>query len=147
MALTLVEKEKIRNLLGYPSNYRFKNTRLESVLESDVSDELEVLVRSWLVTLDNIEAQAINVATTTTIATGGLKRVEDIEWYPTSTTKINGGIALQKTIQNWQRVYAGKISIALGVPFYSDAFGPGGYEGDSFSEFGLSSKNNIIPLG
>ncbi len=155
MALSLTEKSKIRNLLGYPDSFRYKNTRLESIMENDVSTETENLIRSWLGQLDNFDSQIGTIASstdTTTVSSGSLKRVEDIEWYPTSTstsTSSDGVGNTQKSITDWQRFFAGKISIALGVPFYSDAFGTEGYDGDSFSELGGlgRGRRNLIPLG
>jgi len=124
--LQLAEKARIRQLLGYPDEFRYANTRLESVLTT-ISDEA----------VDQARAIVANVATIDTListiglANIGLKRVDEI-WFTDGVTQINQQ-------RKAGRIYISQLSILLGVPVYGDYYGSSGYPGDSFS--GLGGRN------
>jgi len=135
MALTDTQKAKCRHYLGYPDQFRYRNTRLESVL-SNLSAEAETQVADILTALASIETSILSVA----LSQGGLKRVDEVEFY--------SGTSATSSRQNLGRMYAGRLSVVLGVPIYSDVFGKGGYLGDSFFPgFGQGSGGGSIPLG
>lgn len=131
-------KAQIRMYLGYPDDFRFRNYRLESILES-LSAESQTLVETALTNLAAIETQILNV----TMGVAGIKRADDIEFFQ--------GRAITD-VRRLGRQYVGRISILTGVPIYSDIFGEGGYLGDGFSEGGQfgtggGGGSGIIPLG
>lgn len=135
MALSATQKAQIRQYLGYPDLYRYKNVRLEGVLDGNLSAEAETLVAGYLTQLAAIDA----VVTGKVVSRAGLKRVDEIEFYEGKQRQEVLAIGRQ---------YVGRLSNALGVPVYGDAFGDSGYPGDSFSEFGLApGAGNTIKLG
>lgn len=100
------------------------------------------MIEGWLSALQSIETQV----TTTGFSIAGLKKADEIEWYPGG----GGANGSQKTLQDWGRMYVSRISVALGVPIYSDVFGKTGYLGDRYSAGGLGMPNagrGLIPLG
>jgi hypothetical protein len=119
---TDTEKAQIRLYLGRPDQFRYVDTRLESMLTT-VSAEAEVIVRAALAKLVTIEAA---MTSDDAIENAGLKRVDEI-WFE------NGWRRLAE-IRKLGRMQVGRISITLGVPIYSDVFGSAGYLGDSFSD-------------
>lgn len=127
MALTATEKAQIRLYLGYPDYFRYKHTRLESVLDN-ISPESEALIRDSLTKLTTVETAILDAGTNT----AGLKRVDEI-WFENGSKR---SLEVRKT----GRQYVSRISIITGVPIYSDVFGSTGYLGDKFS--GLGSPNN-----
>lgn len=120
--LTDTQKAKIRLYLGYPDHFRYKHTRLESVL-TNLSAEAETLVGEILTKLDTVEVQLLDSANT-----AGIKRVDEI-WFETGGSRLLG-------VRKSGRTYAARLSIITGVPIYSDVFGSEGYLGDSFSGLG-----------
>lgn len=133
--LTETVKQQIRLYLGFPSAWRFKHTRLESLL-TDVTPEAEVQILTALDALATIEAKILAMA----IRIAGLKRVDEIEFF------ANGANRLE--LQSLGRQYISRISIVLGVPVYSDVFGRTGYLGDTFEPgFGNTGASTPIRRG
>lgn len=121
--LTATQKAQIRLYLGYPDFFRYKHTRLESVLEN-LSPESELLIVDALTKLVTIEDASLEAGT----AGAGVKRVDEI-WFETGTVRTT-------EIKKTGRQYVGRLSIITGVPIYSDVFGSGGFLGDTFSGLG-----------
>lgn len=132
MALTATQKAKARTYLGYSDQHRMHDPRLESVLIG-LSNEAEAQVAEVLAALARVEASILDIA----LANGGLKRVDEVEWYDASSARTER--------QKLGRMYVGRLSIILGCPIYSDVFGSNGYLGDSYLP-GLGG-GQTIPLG
>lgn len=132
--LQLAEKAKIRLLLGYADEFRYKSTRLESTLVN-ISDEAIDQVRSILSNLVTVE----NLILTTGLANIGLKRVDEI-WFTDGITQINQQ-------RKAGRIFIGQLSIIFGVPIFSDYFGSGGWLGDSFSGLGGRGSGGQYNVG
>lgn len=134
--LTDTQKAQVRLYTGYPDHFRYKHTRLESVLDN-LSPEAETQVISALASIAIIEAAILD-----SIDLSGLKRVDEI-WFE------NGWIRGSQ-IRKHGRMYVSRLSIITGVPIYSDVFGTRGYLGDSFSGSGggaPSGGGNFFGLG
>lgn len=142
MALTDTQKAQIRLYLGYPDGFRFKHTRLESVLDN-LSPEAETLIGTLLTNLATIEARILAGATNTSLSVmmAGLKRVDEI-WFETGTTKSSTVNAGFQNLKDAGKYYVGRISVITGVPIYSNVFGGGGYLGDDFFP-GLGTPINL----
>lgn len=125
--LSDAQKAQIRLYLGYPDYFRYKHTRLESVLDN-LSPDAETLIGTALTTLVTIQTSLLAASTTQ----AGVKRVDEI-WFDNSFKR-------PATIRSIGRMYVGQISIITGVPIYSDVFGTGGYLGDSFSGSGGGAR-------
>lgn len=142
MALTGAQTTAIRTYLGYPNLNRYKHTRLEGTFASLDADGEAALVAilSELATVDAVLAAAGQ----TVSAQGTLKKVDEVEWYNTTTGASNGSGALARG-----RTLITRLSVLLGVPTYGDYFGRTGYPGDTYSDQGLSGPNGsgMIPLG
>lgn len=146
MALTGAERTQARLYLGYANLHRYLNTRLEGAFDA-IDSDAETVIRQILVelaTVDGVLAQSgLSVS-----AQGTLKKVDEIEWYNTTTGAANGSGALARG-----RMLITRLSVMLGVPLYGDYFGRLGYSGDTFSEFGLlggqgvGGNGGIIPMG
>ena len=121
------ERAKVRLFLGYPDQFRYKDTRLESMLDQ-ISDEAETQIRSTLVVLDQIDT----LITTTGLANAGIKRVDEV-WF------FAAGAMLDQQ-RKTGRQYVARLSIILGVGVNSDIFGTSGYLGDNFGS-GLGEPN------
>jgi hypothetical protein len=128
MALSAEEKAKIRAYLGYADSFRYKNTRLEGMLEGALSAEAETLVRAHLTELTRVDTEL-----TAAISTGGLKKADEIEFYPSSETRTQ-----EDSKRNEGRMYINRLSIALAVPVFGDFYGSAGYPGDAFSQDGIA---------
>lgn len=120
--LTDMQKATVRLYLGYPDHFRYKHTRLESVLEN-LSVEADAQVAALLVKVDTIETLILESA-----QTAGVKRVDEI-WFETGSKR-------PAELRKAGKQYVARISIITGVPIYSDVFGSQGYLGDSFSSGG-----------
>lgn len=131
--LSPMQKAQIRLFLGYPDHFRYKSTRLEGVLDN-LSPEAETQVAELIGQIKDIETQALSAGT----VNAGLKRVDEI-WFETGTTRVT-------TVRKTGRHYVSRLSILLGVPIYSDYFGGGGYEGDSFTQGG-ARRGGFYGLG
>jgi hypothetical protein len=125
-----------RMYLGYPSNFRYLNYRLEGAMDTAGKDpDVPDMVRTALSGLATVESKILTISTNT----AGLKRVDEIEFYQNSQIS---------EVRSVGRMYVTRISVLLGVPIYSDIFGTKGYLGDRYSAGGLANKSgNIIPLG
>ncbi len=139
MALTSEQKASIRLYLGYPSLWRYKHTRLESIFDNDLDASAEALVVSALESLAAIETQILS----NTVQYAGIAQVDEIRFFKGSA---------QNDITRLGNMYVNRISIVLGVPIYSNVFGTGGYLGDSYSAGGLGQPINggrggMFPLG
>ena len=123
--------------MGYPDIFRYKNPRLESIIAGDViQQETADLVRTYLADFQTVEAKILSRG----LAVAGLKRADEVEFY-------NG--TAYRELRSWGKMYVARISIALGIPVYSDVFDTRGYSGDSYSagSLGSSYHGNLIPLG
>lgn len=117
--LTSTQQAQLRLYLGYPDNYRWKNVRLESVM-SNLSPDAETQIGTFLTNLATIETKLLGPGLTA----AGVKRLDEI-WFE------NGG-SVGRELRKLGRRYVSCLSVILGVPIYSDVFGPNGYLGDSF---------------
>ena len=142
MALTSAETTAIRLYLGYANLNRYKHTRLEGTFASLDTDG-ETAARSILTELAAVDA-VLAAAGLTVSAQGTLKKVDEVEWYNTTTGASNGSGALARG-----RMLITRLSVLFGVPTYGDYFGRSGYPGDTYSDQGLSGPNasGMIPLG
>lgn len=140
MALTATQQAQIRQYLGYPDLFRYKNVRLEGAISGNLSAEAEALIVAQLAQLATIDTA---LTTGVGLSSAGVKKVDEIEFFGAMVT-INSLRALGRTV-------AGRIGTTLGVPFYSDYFGANGYPGDSYSDIlgtgGNSEGGGSIPLG
>lgn len=132
--LQLAEKARIRQLLGYPDEFRYANTRLEGCLNT-ISDEAIDQARAILALVANVD----NLILTIGLANIGLKRVDEI-WFTDGVTQINQQ-------RKAGRIFIGQLSILLGVPTYGDYYGTAGYPGDSFSGLGGANGSRFFPVG
>lgn len=121
--LTDTEKAQVRLYLGYPDHFRYKHTRLETVLEN-LSPEAEIQVQTALAKIVVVEDTLLEAGT----IAAGIKRADDIWFFE--------GYQRLAIIRKMGRQYVSRISIVTGVPIYSDVFGATGYLGDSFSGLG-----------
>lgn len=139
MALTATQQAQIRQYLGYPDLFRYKNVRLEGAITGNLSAEAEALITGHLATLATIDTA---LTSGVGLTSAGVKKVDEIEFFGAMTT-ITALRALGRTV-------ASRISTALGVPFFADYFGAAGYPGDAYSDI-LGSKGSgsggAIPLG
>lgn len=129
--LTDTEKSKVRSMLGYPNAYRYKNTRLESML-SDSDNDTSVQIRACIVGVET----AVTELETYSIEGAGLKRVDEI-WFDNS-----GANSRSASLIRSGRRHIARLSIILGCPIANDYFGTLGYAGDSFSQGGSPSGYN-----
>lgn len=125
MAFTLAQAQAIRQYLGYPTLFRYRNTRLESAIT---------------VTGDDAEASAAAVVILTALATtqtdfdsaftsAGLKRADEVEWYQGAGGKGTAELDAQRARG---RMYCSRLSQLLGVPLWGDYWGTLGFAGDGF---------------
>lgn len=121
--LTDSQKAKIRLYLGYPDLFRYKHTRLESVL-NNLSIDAESQIADLLGKLETVETAVLDAGTNA----AGVRRVDEI-WFETGSKRAT-------EVRKLGRQYVGRLSIITGVPIYSDVFGTQGYLGDSFSGSG-----------
>lgn len=117
--LTETQKEQCRVFLGYPDMYRYRHSRLESVL-TNLSPEAETMIADVLGKIATVDTALLDAGTNL----AGLKRVDEI-WFENGKVRVTIVVALG-------RRYVNRLSIILGVPVYSDYFGIRGYVGDSF---------------
>lgn len=124
MAFSEAQKAQIRRYLGYPDVFRYANTRLESALDVvGGRPDTQALIESDLTALAVIETQLTNA-----VASGGIKKVDEIEFFEIGQTS---------KIRSDGRRICGRLSITLGVPLAGDAFGEQGYGGDEFMGTGF----------
>lgn len=134
---TNVQKIKIRWYLGYGVTYQQFNPYLEGAIQLAEQDaDLVDLVVAQLAIIDSV-----NSVVAESLEDAGLKRVEDIEFYP-------DGQAL--FYQNKEgKKHVARLSILLGVMPNSDYFGTQGYQGvnNGYLPYGDGSRGGWIRLG
>lgn len=88
MAFNEAQKISIRRYLGYPLGFYDLNTRLESMIDkvgSSAAEQAAVeTILAELVTVDAALASSGSSSTTT----GGLKKLDEIEWYDVTTETV-----------------------------------------------------------
>lgn len=141
MALTSTQQAQIRQFLGYPDLFRYKNTRLEGAINGNLSLDAEALIIEQIAQLVTIDTALVSG---TGLTTAGVKKVDEIEFFGAMVT-INSLRALGRTV-------AARISTTLGVPFFSDYFAGAGYPGDAYSDVlgapgGGNGRGGPITLG
>lgn len=133
------EKQRIRLLLGFPSEFRFASTRLEGILTT-VDDEGIDQIRAILTKITVVDEA---IALSGISGAGALKQVDEIHFYGS-----NSSLTLSALQRKEGRILIGRLSIILGVPPYSDYYGTAGYLGDSFSGLGgYGNGSRHYPLG
>ncbi len=86
MAFNSAQKVKIRTYLGFALGFYDLNTRLESMMDTVGADaDAQTHVEGILAELLTVDAALASSGSTTTSA-GSLKKVDDVEWYDTSTS-------------------------------------------------------------
>lgn len=140
---TTTQAAQIRMYLGYPDLFRYKNVRLESILQGDeVSDDALALIADNLASLAALDARLAGNGGLIgqAVETAGFKKADEVELFQGQTIR---------DLRRLGKQLATRISNTLGVPFYGDPYGEGGYPGDSYSAGGLNPNGagNIIPLG
>jgi hypothetical protein len=141
---TPAQAAQCRMYLGYPDLYRYMDPRLESILSGDqISADAMTLITGILAQLVANDAliYGTNGQPGITGEIAGLKKLEQIEFYQAQSTK---------DLRIIRKELATRLSNMLGVPFYGDAMGEGGYPGDTYSEtggLGNPGGGNLIPLG
>lgn len=134
MSFTSSEKYKIRKYLGYPQVYKQANPRLESALDQVGLDTDAVAdVQDILTKITQVETYLVQA-----LSTAGLKRAEDIEWYPDQGSTASGGVVASLNQQG--RKFCSQLSIIFGVPIQNNIFGGQGYTGDNWKQFSGSSN-------
>lgn len=134
-ALSDDQKAQVRLALGYPDGWRYRNTRLESVMDN-VSSEALTLLTAILTSLTSIEMQILTAAS---IAAQGVKRVDEITFFDPVGRVTIGFTSAQEAA----KYLVNRISIILGTPINADAYGRDGYPGDDFSPGGWPSGGGI----
>lgn len=138
MDFTTTQQAQIRAFLGYPSLFRYKDTRLEGVIAGTgvVDGPTVALVLGYIRDLQKIDEKLQTVA----LETAGLEQAGKVKFYESRQVK---------TFWELGRVVITRISNAFGVPPYSDYYGQRGYPGDKYSSEGLGRPGggNLIPLG
>lgn len=133
-----MEKQRIRIYLGYASAWKYKHSRLESILDAS-EPEAESQIRECLEGLATIDGKLLSTA----VSVAGIKKADETEFFGSTTVRTE--------LHSIGKQLIGRISIILGVPIYSNYYGKAGYVGDSFSP-GLGGRNGgggggPIPLG
>lgn len=136
--LSETQKAQIRTYLGYPDGFRYRDTRLESVMDS-LSPEAEVQIASILGNLATVDQQVLDAAAAAAL---GIKRVDEIT-FKDDVDGISVGFISAKAAGKY---LVGRLSIIVGTPINSRAFGSAGYPGDTFEGNGLGAAN-FINLG
>jgi hypothetical protein len=125
MALTLEQKASVRLYLGYPDNFRYVHTRLESVLDN-LSEEAETQIETLLTRIAAIDLLLTSAAPG---FIGNIKRVDEITFQDNHYGGVTVGLKNAKEVGGF---YIGRLSIVTGVPIYGRYFGSSGWPGDSF---------------
>lgn len=118
------QKSAIRLYLGYPDGFRYRNTRLESVMDN-ISDEAVKQIESIL---ENLASLDVTIVSSGVVSASGVKRVDEITFFD-PINGVNIGFKNGKEAGKW---LVGRLSIILGTPINASAFGAAGYPGDSF---------------
>lgn len=131
MAFSNSEAYKIRKYLGYPQVYKQANPRLESAL-TQVGTDVDAVtdVQNILSSISQVETYLLDA-----LDTAGLKRAEEIEWYPDA-----GGSSVVVSLNQQANKFCAQLSIIFGVPIQSRIFGVQGYTGDQWKQFNGNSS-------
>jgi hypothetical protein len=143
MALTDTEKAKCRHYLGYPSLFRYLNTRLEGTFTA-LDAVAEARIQTLLTALDALDVELTSAFT----SSAGIKKVDEVEFFPAGSGE-KGQIGWMRSRG---RELVGRLSIILGVEKYADYFGESGYPGDQYTRNSGGQLNNpggggALPLG
>jgi hypothetical protein len=146
VAFTETQKVEIRLYLGFPDVFQAGNPRLESAFDViGARPETQAMVEAIMARI----ADAITAAfDTSTASAGGIKRVDEIEFFGTD----EGKTAEDHAIGNGRRA-VNQLSIIFGIPIVNDIFGQRGYRGDwwgsqDFQVFaGNGRGGGMIPMG
>jgi hypothetical protein len=140
MALTATQQAQIRQFLGYPDLFRYKNVRLEGAINGNLSAEAEALIVTQLTQLAAIDTALVSGVG---IKSAGIKKADEVEFF--------GAMVTINSLRSLGRMVAGRIGTTLGVPFFSDYWSAAGYPGDSYSNIlgngGAGNGGGSIPLG
>ncbi len=139
MALSEAQKTQVRKWLCIPDLWRYLDTRFESVI-ANLSATAEAEVVAILAELVTVDA-AIG---TFLITTAGLKRADEVEWYPGSKGM---GSAQIEALMGRGRMLCSRLSTLTGVPLLGDAFGKQGYGGDWWMGPSFQGSGGLIGLG
>lgn len=134
-ALSDDQKAQVRLALGYPDGWRYRNTRLESVMDN-VSPQAVTLLTAILVSLTTVETQILAAATA---GSAGVKRIDETTFFDPLGRVTIGFTSAQEAA----KYLVNRISIILGTPINANAYGSGGYPGDDFSPGGWPSGGGI----
>jgi hypothetical protein len=150
MAFTEAQRVQIRFYLGFTDLFRDHNSRMESAMDV-VGDRPATQAQIELILASLVTAEAALQSAVTSVSsgtsTGGIKKVDEVEFYQASTSSSSS--TDDKAIENARRncrMYAGRLSIMLGVPLVGDVFGGLGYQGDCWMGRGFQGGGEI-PLG
>lgn len=145
MPLTNLDKAKIRLYLGFSTEGRQWNPRLESRMdqlnEESRSAEL-ILVRQILPEIEKFKEQTRSGGAA--FKSAGIKKVDEVEFFGEG----EGGGRLEAVRQSG-RSLCSELSIMMGVPLVGDYFGDQGYQGDqAWAGAGFQmGRGGVIPLG
>ena len=143
MAFTTTQVFTIRTVLGYPSVNLFRDPKLEGRIATASADpdasakviELLALIASYDTALG---------PSASAMQTAGLKRAEDVEWFPPgSSTSISSPIL---NLKAGGRNAVARISSILGVEIWSDYYGTRGHQGDGYTST-ANQMGGAINLG
>lgn len=118
MAFTEAQRVKLRSFLGWPDVHQQYNPYLEGTFTTiGARPDTQARVESVITAIEAVETKLKAVA----ISFAGLKRAEDIEWYPSG--QAGGQIDV---LRSEGRRLVGQLSTIFGVEIKSDYFGAGG---------------------
>ncbi len=141
MAFTTSEDAQIRQTLGYPNSWRYKDPRLESQIEVVGADvDASAMVLALLVKVAAVQA----TIGSTSLTVAGIKKADEVEFFGGSSQAGNGQLG---TVRAIGRQLCSQLSILMGVPLYGDIFGEGGYPGDQFMSAQNQYGGGVFPLG
>lgn len=126
MAFTAEQEKDIRKYMGVPFGFYELSSRLESTIDlvgTNATDQAQVVV--WLTRLATIDTALTGSAAASATATyGSLKKVDEVEFYPTTDDSSADTGTLSLIAQG--RTLIGRIARAMGVSDYlpiGDYFG------------------------
>jgi hypothetical protein len=127
VAFTAAQRVKIRLYLGYPVINRYRDPRLEGALDTVAAEpEAQAEVESIMTSI-----VAVNTSLASSLSTAGFKRVDKIEWFPSTASSGSVSPAVA-TKRSEGRLFCARLSTLMGVPLWSDYFGERGYGGDAY---------------
>lgn len=118
MAFTEAQRVSLRTFLGYPDTFTGQDTSLEAAFDVvGTRPATQAAVEDLLARLARIESSLDEA-----VDNAGLKRAEDIAWYPDGAefdSKCDAG-----------RRHCARLSVIFNVPIMNDAFGQVGYSSE-----------------